>query len=111
VYFVRLQAAWDVGNTEDIREFTTPEMFAEVKVDLASRGSQSNQTDIVQLNAEMLGVEERANEYFASVRFSGLIRETPGAAAEPFVEVWNLSKANRAGEGWLLAGIQQVAQH
>jgi predicted lipid-binding transport protein (Tim44 family) len=111
VYFVRLQAAWDVGNTEDIREFTTPEMFAEVKVDLASRGSESNQTDVVQLNAEMLGVEERANEYFASVRFSGLIRETPGAAAEPFVEVWNLSKANRAGEGWLLAGIQQVAQH
>jgi predicted lipid-binding transport protein (Tim44 family) len=111
VYFVRLQAAWDVGNIDDIREFTTPEMFAEVRVDLASRGSESNQTDVVQLNAELLGVEERASEYFASVRFSGLIREAPGAAAEPFVEVWNLSKANRAGEGWLLAGIQQVTQH
>jgi predicted lipid-binding transport protein (Tim44 family) len=111
VYFVRLQAAWDVGNVEDIREFTTPEMFAEVRVDLASRGTQPNQTDVVQLNAELLGVEERANEYFASVRFSGLIREEPGAAAEPFVEVWNLSKANRPGEGWLLAGIQQVEQH
>ena len=111
VYFVRLQAAWDVGNTEDIREFTTPEMFAEVKVDLSSRGAETNQTDVVQLNAELLGVEERANEYFASVRFSGLIREAPGAAAEPFVEVWNLSKANRPGEGGLLAGIQQVAQH
>jgi predicted lipid-binding transport protein (Tim44 family) len=86
-------------------------MFAEVKVDLSSRGAQTNQTDVVQLNAELLGVEERANEYFASVRFSGLIREAPGAAAEPFVEVWNLSKANRAGEGWLLAGIQQVTQH
>ena len=111
VYFVRLQAAWDVGNVEDIREFTTPEMFAEVRVDLASRGSESNQTDVVQLNAELLGVEERASEFFASVRFSGLIREAPGAAAEPFVEVWNLTKANRAGEGWLLAGIQQVEQH
>jgi predicted lipid-binding transport protein (Tim44 family) len=111
VYFVRLQAAWDVGNVEDIREFTTPEMFAEVRVDLASRGTQPNQTDVVQLNAELLGVEERANEYLASVRFSGLIREEPGAAAEPFIEVWNLSKANRPGEGWLLAGIQQVEQH
>ena len=111
VYFVRLQAAWDVGNIDDIREFTTPEMFAEVRVDLSSRGAGTNQTDVVQLNADLLGVEERANEYFASVRFSGLIREAPGAAAEPFVEVWNLSKANRPGEGWLLAGIQQVAQH
>ncbi len=109
VYFVRLQAAWDVGNMDDIREFTTPEMFAEVKVDLASRGTGTNQTDVVQLNADLLGVEDRGNEYLASVRFSGLIRETAGVAAEPFVEVWNLSK--RTGEGWLLAGIQQVQQH
>lgn len=111
VYFVRLQAAWDAGNVDDIREFTTPEMFAEIRVDLSSRGAEPNQTDVVQLNAELLGVDERAGEYFASVRFSGLIRETRGAAAEPFVEVWNLTKANRSGEGWLLAGIQQVTQH
>jgi predicted lipid-binding transport protein (Tim44 family) len=111
VYFVRLQAAWDVGNIEDIREFTTPEMFAEVRVDLSSRGAEENQTDVVQLNADLLGVEDRGTEYLASVRFSGLIRETAGAAAEPFAEIWNLSKSTRTGEGWLLAGIQQVAQH
>ncbi|HXZ10029.1 MAG TPA: TIM44-like domain-containing protein [Paraburkholderia sp.] len=111
VYFVRLQAAWDVGNVEDIREFTTPEMFAEVRVDLAARGAESNLTDVVQLNADLLGVEDRGTEYFASVRFSGLIRESKNAPAEPFVEVWNLSKSTRAGEGWLLAGIQQVAPH
>jgi predicted lipid-binding transport protein (Tim44 family) len=110
VYFVRLQAAWDVGNVEDIREFTTPEMFAEMKVDLDARGAEQNLTDVVQLNAELLGVEDRGIEYLASVRFSGLIRETAGAAAEPFVEIWNLSKANRAGEDWLLAGIQQVGE-
>jgi predicted lipid-binding transport protein (Tim44 family) len=108
VYFVRLQAAWDVGNIEDIREFTTPEMFAEVRVDLASRGAEQNVTDVVQLNAELLGVEERAAEYFASVHFSGLIRETANAPAAPFAEIWNLSKSQRAGEGWLLAGIQQL---
>ncbi|WP_321887527.1 Tim44 domain-containing protein [Paraburkholderia bannensis] len=111
VYFVRLQAAWDVGNIEDIREFTTPEMFAEIRVDLASRGAQSNQTDVVQLNADLLAVDERGSDYLASVRFSGLIREEAGAAAEPFVEIWNLSKSRSTGEGWLLAGIQQVESH
>lgn len=110
VHFVRLQAAWDAGNMDDIREFTTPEMFAEVKVDLDSRGAQANQTDVVQLNAELLGVEDRGEEYLASVQFSGLIRETAGAPAEPFSEVWNLSKSARRGEGWLLAGIQQLTQ-
>jgi predicted lipid-binding transport protein (Tim44 family) len=111
VNFVRLQAAWDEGNIADIREFTTPEMFAEVKIDIDSRGAERNQTDVVQLDAQLLEVEDRGSEYFASVRFSGLIRETAGAAAEPFVEVWNLSKSSRAGEGWLLAGIQQVSMH
>ncbi|MEM5313977.1 TIM44-like domain-containing protein [Paraburkholderia sp. JHI869] len=111
VYFVRLQAAWDAGNMDDIREFTTPEMFAEIRVDLAGRGAQPNQTDVVQLNADLLGVEERGSEYLASVRFSGLIREAMGAPAEPFVEVWNLSKSRTSGEGWLLAGIQQVESH
>ncbi|WP_250512087.1 Tim44-like domain-containing protein [Caballeronia sp. INDeC2] len=109
VYFVRLQDAWDRGNVNDIREFTTPEMFAEVKLDVDARGSAPNRTDVVQLNADLLGVEDRANEYLASVRFHGLIRESEGAAAEPFVEVWNLSKQKAGNEGWLLAGIQQVS--
>jgi predicted lipid-binding transport protein (Tim44 family) len=111
VYFVRLQAAWDEGNMDDIREFTTPEMFAEIRVDLAGRGAQPNQTDVVQLNADLLDVAEQSNGHLASVRFSGLIRETQGAAAEPFAEIWNLSKSRLTGEGWLLAGIQQVEHH
>ncbi|MDR5736745.1 Tim44-like domain-containing protein [Caballeronia sp. LZ016] len=109
VYFVRLQDAWDRGNVNDIREFTTPEMFAEVKLDVDARGATPNRTDVVQLNADVLGVEDRASEYLASVRFHGLIRESEGAAAEPFVEVWNLSKQKAGNEGWLLAGIQQVS--
>jgi predicted lipid-binding transport protein (Tim44 family) len=109
VYFVRLQDAWDRGNSNDIREFTTPEMFAEVKLDIDARGTQANRTDVVQLNADILGVEERGTESLASVRFHGLIRETEGAAAEPFVEIWNLSKQKYGNEGWLLAGIQQVS--
>ncbi|KAF1029963.1 MAG: hypothetical protein GAK40_00229 [Burkholderia plantarii] len=109
VYFVRLQTAWDEGNTADIREFTTPEMFAEVKIDLASRGPGKNQTDVVQLDADLLGVEDRGGQYEASVRFHGLIRETAGASPEPFEEVWNLTRSGN--DGWLLAGIQQINTH
>ncbi|KMQ80567.1 putative membrane protein [Candidatus Burkholderia pumila] len=109
VYFVRLQDAWDRGNVNDIHKFTTPEMFAEVKLDVDARGGAPNRTDVVQLNADVLGVEDRNSEYLASVRFHGLIRESEGAAAEPFVEIWNLSKQKAGNEGWLLAGIQQVS--
>ncbi|MEX3956610.1 TIM44-like domain-containing protein [Trinickia sp. EG282A] len=109
--FARLQAAWDAGNVAEIRDLTTPEMFSELKRDIDARGRETNRTDVVQLNAELLGVEDRGPEYLASVRFSGLIRESAGAPAEPFSEVWNLTKSARAGEGWLLAGIQQSAPH
>ncbi|MGU7775362.1 Tim44 domain-containing protein [Burkholderia sp. MR1-5-21] len=109
VSFVRLQAAWDQGNLADIREFTTPEMFAEIKIDLDSRGSEANQTDVVQLDAELVAIEDRGIEQSASVRFHGLIRESASAPAAPFDEVWNLSKSG--GQGWLLAGIQQLNTH
>ncbi|UDG82512.1 hypothetical protein GJV44_00799 [Candidatus Vallotia cooleyia] len=107
IAFVRLQAAWDAGNIADICALTTPEMLAEIKIDLDSRNGE-NHTDIVHLNADLVSVESRgSNEYVASVRFHGLIREARGAAAEPFVEIWNLSRNVQSGEGWMLAGIQQ----
>ncbi|WP_422649272.1 Tim44-like domain-containing protein [Cupriavidus sp. H18C1] len=107
VYFVRLQAAWDAGNLDDIREFTTPEMFAEIKMDLGDRGAQGNHTDVVTLDATLLGIESTDNQHVASVRFSGMIRENEGEAAQPFAEVWNLAKPASGAGGWVLAGIQQ----
>ncbi|MBS0307547.1 MAG: Tim44 domain-containing protein, partial [Proteobacteria bacterium] len=107
-HFIRMQAAWDKADINDIREFTTPEMYAEVKMQLAERGASSNHTDVVSINADMLGIETVGNEYLASVRFDGAIKESTYAPAEPFAEVWNLTKPVNGQGGWLLAGIQQV---
>jgi len=107
-YFIRLQAAWDRADTNDIREFTTPEMFGELKMQLQERGASANNTDVVQLDGELMGIETVGTNYLASVKFSGLIKEVPEASAEPFTEVWNLSKPVSGQGGWILAGIQQV---
>ncbi len=108
-YFIRLQAAWDKADVNDLREFTSPEMFAEMKLQLQERGASSNHTDVVSLDAELLGIDTVGNDHLASVRFSGMIREAENATAEPFVEVWNLSKPISGTGGWVLAGIQQVS--
>lgn len=107
--FIRLQAAWDKGDVADIREFTTPEVFAELKMQITERGAQADFTDVVSIEAELLGIETSDQDYLASVKFSGMIRSAPGAAAEPFHEVWNLVKPVNGSMGWLLAGIQQLA--
>jgi predicted lipid-binding transport protein (Tim44 family) len=107
-YYIRLQAAWDKADTNDIREFTTPEMFGELKLQLQERGATLNHTDVVSLDAELLGIETLDHDYLASVKFSGMIREVENAPAEPFAEVWNLSKPVNGTGGWILAGIQQL---
>jgi predicted lipid-binding transport protein (Tim44 family) len=107
-YFIRLQAAWDKADINDIREFTTPEMFGELRLQLQERGASPNNTDVVQLDGELMGIETVGNDYLASVKLTGLIKEAPEASAEPFTEVWNLSKPQSGQGGWVLAGIQQV---
>lgn len=108
VNFLRLQAANDKGDLNDLREFTTPEMYAEIKLDIDARKGATQQTDVVSLDAQVLEVITEGNRHIASVRFSGLIRETAQGAAEPFNEVWNLIKAIDGNQGWQIAGIQQA---
>ncbi|AKZ61588.1 membrane protein [Herbaspirillum hiltneri N3] len=107
-YFIRLQAAWDKGDINDIREFTTPEMFGELRLQLQERGNAANNTDVVQIDGELLGIETLEHDYLATIKFTGLIKEAPDASAEPFAEIWNLSKPVNGTGGWVLAGIQQV---
>lgn len=109
VQFIRLQAAHDAGNVEDIREFTTPEVFAEIRQQMAERGGADQTTDVLELNADVIEVTEEAGRYIVSVRFSGLLREQVDAAPEGFDEVWHLTKPVGGGAGWLIAGIQQSA--
>lgn len=105
--FIKLQVANDGGNLEEIREFTTPEMFDELAKDVAARGGLQH-TDVTSLDADLLEVVTEGERHWASVRFSGLVRETPGAEPIEFQEVWNLAKPVDGSSGWLLAGIQQM---
>lgn len=109
VNFVRLQAANDAKNLADIREFVSPEMYAEIKMAMDERGDAPQQTDVVTLNAQLLEVVTDGDRHVASVHFSGMIREAAGAAAQPFDEVWNLAKPVSGERGWVVAGIQQLA--
>ena len=107
VYFNRLQAASDAKDLDDIRRFTTPEVFAEIKMQNDEAAGKTNRTDIDHLDATLLGIETTPTEYLASVRFTGTLRED-GGNPEPLEEVWNLAKPIDGHGGWLLAGIQQV---
>ncbi|MEY4592655.1 MAG: hypothetical protein RIR18_1550 [Pseudomonadota bacterium] len=107
VNYIRMQAAFDAGNVDDLREFTSPELFAEIKMDLNERAGKSQQTDVVTLDAELLDLVVQGAQNVASVRFHGLIREETGGPAEPVDEIWHLAKPTDGSRGWVVAGIQQ----
>jgi predicted lipid-binding transport protein (Tim44 family) len=106
--FVKLQAVHDSGKLGELREFTTDAMFESLKQDLLEHGGVGQQTDVVTLNADLLEALTEGDTHWASVRFSGMIRETPEAQPEAFQEVWNLAKPTSGASGWVLAGIQQM---
>jgi|SRR5436190_3935475 len=102
--FIKLQLANDAGQLDEIREFTTRKMYDELRRDV----HPSQQTDVVALNADLLELATEHEEHWASVRFSGMVREAPGTEPVEFEEVWNLVKPADGSSGWLLAGIQQM---
>ena len=106
--FIRLQAANDRKDLDDIREYTTPEMFAEVSMQIRERDGTPQKTDVVSVNAELLEVLTENDYAIASVRMSGQLRENNGAP-ESFDEIWHVQKNLKDDKAvWLLAGIQQI---
>ena len=106
--FVRLQAANDAGDMADLKQFTTPEVFAEIQLQFEERGRARQQTDVVQLEAELLELLSEGGRHIASVRFFGQLRETPETPPAGFDEVWHLVKPEDGSVGWRIAGIQQI---
>ncbi len=110
--FMTLQEAWDRSDTSTLQSMMTDEMLSEIRSQLAEReresGGQPNRTDVVMLEAQLLGIEDLGSDYMASVEFSGMIREQPSAGPSPFREVWNMTKPKSGSSGWLVAGVQAL---
>lgn len=110
--FVTLQDAWDRADFGTLRTMMTDEMLREIRGQIAERDREPvatvQKTEVAMLEAKLLGIEEFATEYMASVEFSGMIREEPSAGPAPFREVWNMTKPKDGSSGWLVAGVQAL---
>jgi predicted lipid-binding transport protein (Tim44 family) len=106
---LRLQAANDRGDMDDIKSFTAPEIFAEIQMQYEERGRKAQQTDVVQFDAALLEVVTEGTQHIASVRFHGLLSEEANKTPAPFDEIWHLTKPISGDRGWTVAGIQQTS--
>jgi predicted lipid-binding transport protein (Tim44 family) len=104
--FIRMQAANDSADLNDLRTFTTPELFASLRLDLQDRGDVIQQTDVVKVQAQLIDFEQEGERQIVSVRFEGVVREAAGAEPTPFDEVWHLVRPLDGSRDWAIAGIQ-----
>jgi predicted lipid-binding transport protein (Tim44 family) len=110
--FTSLQKLWDTGDMGQIRGFCTAAMAIDLERQLQDRAGAANETSVVSIEAEWLGLTHAIDDdgrdvEEALIGFTGLIRESADGAAEPFSEVWMLHKRRDNSSGWLLAGITQ----
>src|SRR5699024_8591163 len=103
--FKQIQTLWDNGDLDNLRELLTDDLLAEISPEIEAQ-TGNTKTDILLLNAELMGIEAVAGGHLASIRYSGMIKESANTEAQRFEEVWNLYKTDHSG--WLLAGIQQL---
>ncbi len=109
--FIVMQDAWDRSDTKSLRNLMTDNMLEEIKAQIAERDAtasvgQMTKTEVITLEARLLGIEESVDGHLASIEFAGMIREDVGAQPESFKEVWNMSLSKTTNSGWLVAGIQ-----
>lgn len=103
--FIRLQAAYDQKNLQDLSDFTAPEVFAEIKMQLEERGDERNKTEVLNLNAELLDISRQVDSFIASVRFTGSIQENNGPLTQ-LDEIWHFRQFGN-NPNWVVGGIQQ----
>jgi predicted lipid-binding transport protein (Tim44 family) len=107
--FVQLQAAWDRADLLALGSLTTGPLLEELRSQLEARGPSPNHTEVLSLDARLLGVEELREAFVASVEFSGVIRERIEDGAAPFRELWLLANVKADGRGWQLARVQSLS--
>lgn len=106
-FFVMIQAEFDKGNLDSLKEYCSDDVLAHAAQEIAQRGGADNHTSVVTLEAELLGFETDVDEQIATVAFTALLREERDSAAQEVHELWMLSRPSSGG-GWVLAGIHNL---
>lgn len=107
--YTRLQSSWDKRDLEDIRYFTSKEVWQEISRQ-AQEDPKPSKTEILRVNARLLEVASSNSHTVASVLFDVMMRESKEEdMAKEVREIWHFSKDDKDPKSfWVLEGIQQV---
>ncbi len=105
--YIRMQESWDKRDLDDIKLFTSPTVYSEIKAQAEENPEQSS-TQILSLSADIHKVEKDGEADSVSVYFTAFMREEKEQAmAQNITELWHFYRENEQAH-WKIDGIQQV---
>jgi len=108
IIYTRLQASWDKRDLEDIRQFTSPEVFEEIQRQV-QEDPAPGKTELLLITPKILEVREIDGQTVASVLYDVMMRENNSEMSRQVREIWHFSRATGNPDAfWVLEGIQQV---
>ena len=106
-HFSNLQQAWDDKNWDEIATYTTDDVLAALKSERAALSDDLN-TQVVSVNAQLVGFKEEQGFVVAGINFCGKIKEDSALVAKDFDETWHLTRdMSVENADWVIAGIEQ----
>lgn len=106
--FTRMQGSWDQRDLDDIRQFTSAEVFAEIEQQ-AQEDPQPERTEILLINSRIIEMRDIDGQTVVSVFFDVMLREDGDRTAKQVRELWHFSRETALPESfWTLEGIQQI---
>ncbi len=108
VMYTRMQASWDKRDLDDIRQFTSSEVFEEIRRQ-AQADPTPGKTELLLVNPRILEVRENDGQTIASVLYDVMMRENREEMTKQVRELWHFSRPTNTPDAfWALEGIQQV---
>ena len=105
--YIRMNDSWDRRDLDDIAEFASRPFMAEISRQ-AEESPNSENTQILMVNANVVSVVNEAGRETASAFFDVTLREQGSSSPVQVREVWHFVRAAGSQDMWKLDGIQQV---
>lgn len=108
-HYRTLQQAWNQNDLEKIREYVTPELFAELSQERAKLTGDQH-TEVMFVDAELVRADHTSYQAQVSLQFSGRYRDSSEGVEQDIREVWHLERdLTQDNAPWLIVGLEDNA--
>ena len=108
-HYRTLQEAWNKNDLEKVREYVTPELFADLSQERATLNGDQH-TEVMFVDAELVRADHTSYHAQVSLKFSGRYRDSQEAVEQDIREVWHLERdLTKDNAPWLIVGLEDNA--